>query len=182
MDKYIVEKQNEDLGIVLPNLGEYPIKRSIGWTTSIPDNYFIPMVKIHPKPRTPYKMGMPWRLLSQTAQWNFFKMYYFPDLLKYCGVGRCVFFPELNKKKRIHAHGVIYSEDPEWDAMEFIQFCTHHENCVKIHGGKNMDKLNKIHTIKDKDEVGKPYQWVEYVRKDHGKLPLRPFDYYPFRV
>ncbi len=165
MEKYI--EANRPLGIGLPNLVDYPIKKSIGWTISIPERHFVPLKEIKPKPDTCYVKGMTYRQMSPETQWNWIKNYYCPDLLRYCKLGQFHMFPEVNKKGYVHAHLVIRSEDPKWDVFVFIAKCKHHVNCVNVHGGKNMSKLNFIHTIKEL-----PLQWVDYIQKDYYTHPL----------
>ncbi len=170
-----MKKQNEDLGIVLPHkvaLFNYPIKNSIGWTISLPRNVLIPISQIRPKPDV--KKGtifLNWYKMTIEAQWNYIVGEYVPDLFKYCHIKKMHMFPELNKRRDIHAHCVIFSDDPEWDVMIFTKKCSHHWNSQRIHKGKNEARLNCIHTIESR-----PIEWVDYIQKDCKRFKhLKPF-------
>lgn len=177
-----MKKGKTCLGIVLPDyptLEEYPREQSVAWTVSLPDKVVIPMSKINPKPPTgvtkhghPKSLppGMHWKNMDPWMQMNYIKYEYLPELFKYCQIEYYHVYFELNKKGRVHAHAVIYSESPDWDAHVFRAKCRHHATAVCIHLGRNEAKLNFIHTITDPD-VGDP-EWVDYIYKGYFKNPF----------
>ncbi len=165
------------LGIVFPpfTLGDYPVANTVAWTISLPRNHHIAMSKIQPPPRTFGKRdSLMWKEMTPRMQWNFVKYTYGPALFKYCGIDKMVMYPELNKKGDIHAHCAIWSDDPEYDVMEYRKFCSHHINSLYIHRHKNEHRLNYIHTITDA-HCGK-LEWIQYIQKQRYKLKsLSPY-------
>ncbi len=160
-------EQNQNLGMVLPNLVNYPIANTVAWTVSLPRRHQIDMVDVHPHPVTAKRREwLYWFELGPRAQWNFIKYCYLPSLFKYCGITKCYVVGEINKRKDVHAHAIIYSDDPEWDVATFISFCSHHVNALNIHHHKNEHRLNFIHTVKDKYyDRSLEYDWYEYIMK-----------------
>ncbi len=166
--------ETDTLGTVSPKLTleDYPVAKSVAWTISIPRGHKVPIALVRPKPNTnKRRKSLLYREMTSEAQWNFIAFTYAPNLFKYCGLKKMHMFPEINKKLDVHAHCIIYSEDPEWDCNVFIKKCSHHDNALFIHRHKNEKRLNYIHTIKPA-----PYgclEWVDYCQKDRGKTPLK---------
>ncbi len=159
------------LGTVLPKLTlkDYPVHRTVAWTISLPRKHQIDITELRPKPITiKRRKWMYWFELENVVQWNWLKDHYIPNVFRYCLIDQCHVFPEKNKMKDIHAHAIILSVNPEWDADDFIRKCSHHSVPLMIHHHKNEKRLNFIHSIKFADSG--ELEWVDYVQKKVGKM------------
>ncbi len=168
--------ETDALGTVSPpiTLQDYPIANTVAWTISIPRNHKVPIALVRPKPDTSKRRkSLMYKEMTNEAQWNFIAYHYAPPLFKYCEIVKMHMFPEINSSKDVHAHCIIYCNDPAWECNTFIRKCSHHANPLYIHRHRNEKRLNYIHTVRDA-----PYgclEWVDYVQKDQGKIPLKNF-------
>ncbi len=166
--------ENLSLGKVFPNfpnLVNYPINKTVAWTVSLPRRYEVCMCRIRPKPLTKKRRKwMFWYEMEPEAQWNFLKYIYLPQIFKYCRITKCYVTGELNTSKDVHAHAIIYSDDVEWDVATYISKCSHYVVSLDIHHHKNEKRLNCIHAVKSKIEIGKDMDWYEYILKEKNKM------------
>lgn len=151
------------LGIGSPNLQDYPKGKSFGWTIALSDKFRIPVKEIRPSPRSGRIKYLSWGQLTPIQQWNYIKYQYVPELTqghftKFLG------FPELHKSGNVHCHLVVYSDNPNFDVITFRKLCSQNLKVLSLTHGKNLARLNYIHTLENYDDDD---SWIEYITKDH---------------